>query len=156
MARIVHKLKYTEKTLKIWSALIIALAIVISYLPINIVFKMIGYVICFFLDFKLIKEKVEGHEVSKEKLEDWKRRKRKKALTKLSEETYNKIKEYVIDNQKASATLIERAFNLDWYTADAVIDKLYDEGVVGEICDHEPREVLIKKEKTNNVTSRSN
>ena len=54
-------------------------------------------------------------------------------------------KEFVIDNQRASATLIERTFDLDWHTADAVISKLYEEGIVGEICDHEPREVLIKK-----------
>lgn len=145
MARIVHKLKYTEKVLHIWSTLIIVLVIGISYLPINVVFKMIGYAICIFLNSKIVKEKVHGHEVSKEKLEDWKRRKRENALAKLSEETYNKIKEYIIDNQKASATLIERTFDLDWYTADAVIDRLYDEGIVGEICDHEPRQVLIKK-----------
>ena len=145
MARIVHKLKYSERTLQIWSALIIIGAIGISYLPINIVFKIIGYIICLFLNFRLIKEKVNGHEVSKEELDAWKQRRKERALEKLPEETYNKIKEFVIDNQRASATLIERTFDLDWHTADAVISKLYEEGIVGEICDHEPREVLIKK-----------
>lgn len=145
MARIVHKLKYSESVLQTWSALIIIAAIVISYLPINIIIKVIGYIICFLLNFKLIKEKVNGHEVSNEKLEAWKKRRKEAALAKLSEDTYNKIKDFVIENQKASPTLIERTFNLDWYTADVVIEKLYEEGIVGEVCDHEPREVLVKK-----------
>ena len=145
MARIVHKLKYSEKTLQIWSALIIAVAIGTSYLPINIVLKIVVYAICFILNYKLIKEKVNGHEVSDERLKAWKQKRKELALAKLSEETYNKIKEFVVDNQRASTTLIERTFNLDWHTADAVISKLYEEGIVGEICDHEPRQVLIKK-----------
>ena len=150
MARIVHKLKYAERVLQLWSALIIASVIGISYLPINVIFKVIGYAICFFLNYKLIKEKVEGHEVSDEKLKAWKQKRKELALAKLSKETYNKIKEFVIDNQRASATLIERTFDLDWHTADAVINKLYEEGIVGEICDHEPREVLVKKKNKEN------
>ena len=145
MARIVHKLKYSEKTLQIWSALIIAATIGTSYLPINILLKIVVYAICFIINYKLIKEKVNGHEVSDERLKAWKQKRKELALAKLSEETYNKIKEFVIDNQRASTTLIERTFDLDWHTADAVISKLYEEGIVGEICDHEPRQVLIKK-----------
>ena len=150
MARIVHKLKYSERTLLTWSALVIVAVIVISYLPINIVFKIVGYAICFFLNYKLVKEKVNGHEVSDERLKAWKQKRKELALAKLSEETYNKIKDFVIENQRASATLIERTFDLEWHTADAVINKLYEEGIVGEICDHEPREVLVKKDSNDN------
>lgn len=150
MARIVHKWKYAERVLQLWSALIIASVIGISYLPVNVIFKVIGYAICFFLNYKLIKEKVEGHEVSDEKSKAWKQKRKELVLAKLSEETYNKIKEFVIDNQRASVTLIERTFDLDWHTADAVISKLYEEGIVGEICDHEPREVLVKKKNKEN------
>ena len=145
MARIVHKLRFSKATLQIWSSLIIMLTIGTSYLQISILFKVLIYAVCFLLNFKLIEEKVEGHKVSDEKLRVWKQRKNEMALANLSDDTYNKIKDFVIENQRASVSLIERTFNLDWLTADAVINKLYEEGVVGEICDHEPREVIMKK-----------
>lgn len=145
MARIVYKARYSEKFLQLLSALILIVVIGISYLPINIVFKIIGYAICLYLNFRLIKAKVNGHEISKEEHEARKQRRKEKALTKITEETYNAIKDFVIEKQRASTTLIERTFDLDWFTADAVVSKLYEEGIVGDVCDHEPREVLIKK-----------
>lgn len=56
MAKIIRvcKRRYKPFVSQTLSALIIIAAIVISYIPINIIYKIICYAICFLLNFKLV------------------------------------------------------------------------------------------------------
>ncbi len=59
---------------------------------------------------------------------------------------YEEIKEYVIDVQKASTSLLQRRFGLGYNRAARMIDVLEDRGIIGPAQGSKPREVYIKKE----------
>ena len=62
------------------------------------------------------------------------------------EPLYNEIVDFVIDQGKASASLLQRRFRLGYNRAARCIDLLEDRGIVGPQNGSKPREVLVKKE----------
>lgn len=65
---------------------------------------------------------------------------------------YEDIKDFVIRNQRASTSLIQRYFTLGYARAARMIDRLESEGIISAPNGAKPREVLIKynKEENNN------
>ena len=57
---------------------------------------------------------------------------------------YDEIKNYVIEQQKASTSLLQRRFGIGYNRAARMIDVLEDNGVIGPINGSKPREVYIK------------
>lgn len=62
------------------------------------------------------------------------------------EPLYDEIVEFVIEQQKASASLLQRRFRLGYNRAARCIDLLEERGIVGPSNGAKPREVLVKKE----------
>ncbi len=60
---------------------------------------------------------------------------------------YNEIVEFVIETQKASASLLQRRFKLGYNRAARIVDLLEERGIVGPQNGSKPREVLVKLEK---------
>lgn len=60
---------------------------------------------------------------------------------------YNDIVEFVIQNQKASASLLQRRFKLGYNRAARIIDLLEERGIIGPQNGSKPREVLVKLEE---------
>lgn len=60
---------------------------------------------------------------------------------------YNDIVEFVIENQKASASLLQRRFKLGYNRAARIIDLLEERGIIGPQNGSKPREVLVKLEE---------
>jgi len=56
---------------------------------------------------------------------------------------YEDIKDFVIRNQKASTSLLQRYFTLGYSRAARMIDRLESDGVIGEANGAKPREVLM-------------
>ena len=63
---------------------------------------------------------------------------------------YNEIVEFVIENGKASASLLQRKFKLGYNRAARIIDLLEERGIVGPQNGSKPRQVLIKLEEQEN------
>ena len=63
------------------------------------------------------------------------------------EPLYNEIREFVITQGKASASLLQRRFRLGYNRAARCIDLLEERGIVGPPNGSKPREVLVKIEK---------
>ncbi len=63
------------------------------------------------------------------------------------EELYEEAKEYVIETEKASASLLQRHLRIGYARAAMLLDKLEDEGVVGPGDGAKPRTVLVLKEE---------
>ena len=63
------------------------------------------------------------------------------------EPLYNEIREFVITQGKASASLLQRRFRLGYNRAARCIDLLEERGIVGPSNGAKPREVLVKLEK---------
>ena len=63
------------------------------------------------------------------------------------EPLYNEIREFVITQGKASASLLQRRFRLGYNRAARCIDLLEQRGIVGPSNGSKPREVLVKLEK---------
>ena len=61
------------------------------------------------------------------------------------EPLYNEIVDFVIEQGKASASLLQRRFRLGYNRAARCIDLLEDRGIVGPQNGSKPREVLVKK-----------
>ena len=59
---------------------------------------------------------------------------------------YEEIKEYVIEVQKASASLLQRRFGIGYNRAARMIDVLEDKGIIGPQQGSKPREVYAKKD----------
>ena len=59
---------------------------------------------------------------------------------------YNDIVKFVIENRKASASLLQRRFKLGYNRAARIIDLLEERGVIGPPRGSKPREVLVKLE----------
>ena len=57
---------------------------------------------------------------------------------------YNEIVEFVIETQKASASLLQRRFKLGYNRAARIIDLLEERGIIGPPNGAKPREVLVK------------
>ena len=60
---------------------------------------------------------------------------------------YNEIVEFVVDTQKASASLLQRRFKLGYNRAARIIDLLEERGIIGPSNGSKPREVLVALEK---------
>ena len=63
------------------------------------------------------------------------------------EPLYDEIVNFVIEQGKASASLLQRRFKIGYNRAARCMDILEKRGVVGPQNGAKPREVLIKKEK---------
>ena len=63
------------------------------------------------------------------------------------EPLYNEIREFVITQGKASASLLQRRFRLGYNRAARCIDLLEERGIIGPPNGSKPREVLVKLEK---------
>ncbi len=63
------------------------------------------------------------------------------------EPLYNEIVDFVVEQGKASASLLQRRFRLGYNRAARCIDLLEDRGIVGPQNGSKPREVLISKEE---------
>ncbi len=60
---------------------------------------------------------------------------------------YDSVKEYVIDVQKASTSLLQRRFSIGYNRAAKLIDILEERGIIGPVQGSKPREVYIKKQE---------
>lgn len=63
------------------------------------------------------------------------------------EPLYNEIVKFVVEQGKASASLLQRRFRLGYNRAARVMDLLEERGIVGPTNGSKPREVLVKVEK---------
>ena len=61
---------------------------------------------------------------------------------------YNEIVEFVVEQGKASSSLIQRRFRLGYNRAARVIDLLEERGIIGPANGSKPREVLVKMENS--------
>lgn len=60
------------------------------------------------------------------------------------EPLYDEIVEFVVSQQKASASLLQRRFRLGYNRAARAVDLLEDRGIIGPSNGSKPREVLVK------------
>lgn len=60
---------------------------------------------------------------------------------------YDEIKEYVIEAQKASTSLLQRRFGIGYNRAARMIDVLEERGVIGPAQGSKPRDVYMKKQE---------
>ncbi|WP_338970417.1 DNA translocase FtsK [Spiroplasma endosymbiont of Labia minor] len=63
-----------------------------------------------------------------------------------NDEMYEQIKEFVIREQKASTSLLQRKFQLGYNRAARIIDELEAEGIIGPQNGSKPREVFLRYE----------
>lgn len=61
---------------------------------------------------------------------------------------YQEIKDYVIDVQKASTSLLQRRFGIGYNRAARMIDELESTGIIGPAQGSKPREVYVKKDRS--------
>jgi len=61
---------------------------------------------------------------------------------------YNDIVDFVIETQKASASLLQRRFKVGYNRAARIIDLLEERGIIGPQNGSKPREVLIKQDSS--------
>lgn len=74
----------------------------------------------------------------------FKKRNEDKILT--DEELYKEIEKLVIEEQKASASYIQRHFRIGYNRACYMVKLLEENGIVGHLIDPSiPREVLVSK-----------
>ena len=59
---------------------------------------------------------------------------------------FEEVKEYVVDVQKASTSLLQRRFGIGYNRAARMIDLLEEKGVIGPAQGSKPRDVYLKKE----------
>ena len=65
--------------------------------------------------------------------------------TNSEEELYDEIVNFVIQTQKASASLLQRKFKIGYNKAATMIDKLEENGIIGPPTGNsKPREVLVQ------------
>ncbi len=60
---------------------------------------------------------------------------------------FDEVKEYVIEVQKASTSLLQRRFGIGYNRAARMIDLLEQNGIIGPAQGSKPRDVFIKKEE---------
>jgi len=61
------------------------------------------------------------------------------------DEEYEMCRDFVIQEQKASASLLQRRFRIGYNKAARIIDQLEENGIIGPQLGSKPREVLIRK-----------
>ncbi len=61
------------------------------------------------------------------------------------DEAYERCREFVIQAQKASTSLLQRKFRIGYNKAARIIDRLEEEGVIGPQLGSKPREVYIRQ-----------
>jgi S-DNA-T family DNA segregation ATPase FtsK/SpoIIIE len=66
------------------------------------------------------------------------------------EDLYNDIKTFVIHNQRASTSLIQRYFSLGYARAARMMDRLEEDGIVSASNGIKPREILVKEDDLKN------
>lgn len=64
------------------------------------------------------------------------------------DELYHEAYQFVIEKQKASASLLQRQFRIGYNRAARLIDELEDNGVIGPSTGSKPRTVLIENNET--------
>lgn len=69
------------------------------------------------------------------------------------EDLYNDIKTFVIHNQRASTSLLQRYFSLGYARAARMMDRLEEDGIVSASNGIKPREILVKEDDLNNGNS---
>ncbi|WP_051418419.1 DNA translocase FtsK [Mesoplasma seiffertii] len=62
-----------------------------------------------------------------------------------TDDMFEEVKAFVIEQRKASTSLIQRKFNLGYNRAANIIDDLEAKGIIGPQNGSKPREVLVKK-----------
>ena len=62
---------------------------------------------------------------------------------------YNEIVEFAVRTGKISASLIQRKYRIGYNRAARIVDLLEERGIIGPQNGSKPREVLIKKEVSN-------
>lgn len=62
---------------------------------------------------------------------------------------YEEAKEFIIENQKASTSFLQRKFSIGYQRAARLIDLMEDNGIVGPARGSKPREVYMKKQDFN-------
>ncbi len=80
----------------------------------------------------------EGKDKSQSQLEDMEQ------VESDDDEIYNDVVAFVIDQQKASSSLIQRRFKVGYNRAARIIDLLYERGIIGPQNGSKPREVLVQ------------
>ena len=60
------------------------------------------------------------------------------------DELYNDVVTFVVEQQKASASLLQRRFKVGYNRAARIIDLLEERGIIGPTNGSKPREVLVK------------
>ena len=63
---------------------------------------------------------------------------------------YNEIVQFVIQTQKASASLLQRKFKLGYNRAARIVDLLEERGIIGPQNGSKPREVLVQFDNSGN------
>lgn len=58
---------------------------------------------------------------------------------------YDEVLKFVVDNQKVSASLLQRKFKLGYNRAARLVDLLEERGIVGASNGSNPREVLVER-----------
>lgn len=147
MAKIIYRRRYKTCIMQTLSTFIIICVIITSYLPVEMLYKIIVYAVLFILNLKLVIKTAEGDKLTSEQHKKLEEKRMQSARARVTEEKYKEVKQFVIDKQMASETLIERIFDLDYYVAKAIVERLVKEGIVGEAYDTSPRKVLVKKEE---------
>lgn len=69
------------------------------------------------------------------------------------DDLYNDIKTFVIQNQRASTSLLQRYFSLGYARAARMMDRLEQDGIVSASNGIKPREILVKEDDLNNANS---
>ncbi|MCH4207513.1 MAG: DNA translocase FtsK [Solobacterium sp.] len=64
---------------------------------------------------------------------------------------YEEVKEFVIDQQKASTSLLQRRFGIGYNRSARMIDLLESKGIIGPAQGSKPRDVYIKKDRDGNL-----
>ena len=62
------------------------------------------------------------------------------------DDLYNDIKLFVIQNQRASTSLLQRYFSLGYARAARMMDRLEEDGIVSASNGIKPREILVKED----------
>ena len=66
------------------------------------------------------------------------------ATTDEDDPLYNEVVQFVIETQKASASLLQRRFKLGYNRAARIVDLLEERGIIGPANGSKPREVLVQ------------
>ena len=66
------------------------------------------------------------------------------------DQIYNDVVQFVIESQKASASLLQRRFKIGYNRAARLVDLLEQRGIVGPANGAKPREVLVQLDSTDN------